>query len=136
MWEEYGRKCLKYWPTFSWRDRRKPLINLQFSVCSSTPNLKVSKFLPISVDPNIHQVGKYARKCEAEALKIKLTIENLLSEGIIPVGLRIPVCQYDGRYSRLMVNNTQWVTVTLASWNLKFSYVSRVTAYVWGRVRK
>lgn len=70
------------------------------------PEIDIKDNLPKCFDPNIHQVGKYARKCEAEALKIKLTIENLLSEGIIPVGLRIPVCQYDGRYSRLMVNNT------------------------------
>jgi len=107
MCEEYGRKCLKYCPTFSWRDRRKPLINLQFSVCSSTPNLKVSKFLPISVDPKIHQCGNYAKVCEEEALKTKEIIEDLLSEGIIPVGLRLPVCQYDGQYSRVKVNNTQ-----------------------------
>jgi len=62
-------------------------------------------------DPDIHKDGKYARKCEAEALKIKQTIENILSEGIIPVGLRLPVCQYDGRYSRVMVNNTHKVCV-------------------------
>lgn len=57
-------------------------------------------------DPKIHQKGKYARKCEAEALKIKQTIESLLSEGIIPVGLRLPACQYDGQYSRVMVYDT------------------------------
>jgi len=62
-------------------------------------------------DPNIHQDGKYARKCEVEALKIKQTVENLLSEDIIPVGLRLPACQYDGRYSRVMINDTWKVCV-------------------------
>jgi hypothetical protein len=50
--------------------------------------------------------GKYLRKCEEEALKIKQIREDLLSEGIIPVGLRFPDCQYDGRYSRVMINDT------------------------------
>lgn len=62
-------------------------------------------------DPNIHQEGKYVKECEAEAFKIKQTREYLLSEGIIPVGLRFLDCQYDGRYSRVMVNDTVKICV-------------------------
>lgn len=60
----------------------------------------------VSVDPNIHQKGKYKRECEEKAFKIMQDKEELLSEGILPVGLRIPDCQYDGRYNRVMVTDT------------------------------
>jgi hypothetical protein len=61
----------------------------------------------ISVDTRIHQTGKYNRECEAEALKIIQDREDLLSEGIFPMGLRLPDCQYDGRYNRVKVTDTE-----------------------------
>jgi hypothetical protein len=69
--------------------------------------LKTANGVGISVDPNLHQKGKYKRECEEKAVKIMQDREYLLSEGILPVGLRLPDCQYDGRYSRVMVTDTE-----------------------------
>lgn len=66
---------------------------------------------PACFDPNIHQKGKYKRECEEKAFKIMQDKEQLLSEGILPMGLRIPDCQYDGRYNRVMVTDTEKICI-------------------------
>jgi hypothetical protein len=38
------------------------------------------------------------------------------------VGLRIPGCQYDGRYSRVMVTDTEWVAATRALLTIEVIY--------------
>ncbi|XP_021934661.1 thyroglobulin-like isoform X2 [Zootermopsis nevadensis] len=66
---------------------------------------------PVCFDHRIHQTGKYKRECEEKASKIMQDRINLLSEGIFPVGLRLPNCQYDGRYNRVKVTDTEKICV-------------------------
>ncbi|XP_069686026.1 uncharacterized protein [Periplaneta americana] len=66
---------------------------------------------PSCFDSKIHEKGRYKQKCEEKALKMMQEAQNLLDEGIIPIGFRLPDCQYDGRYSRVMVMDTEKICV-------------------------
>lgn len=70
-------------------------------------NLRIICAVGVSVDNKTHQTGKYKRECEDKVDKITQDREYLLSEGIFPMGLRLPDCQYDGRYNRVKVTDTE-----------------------------
>ncbi|KAJ9595074.1 hypothetical protein L9F63_013639, partial [Diploptera punctata] len=61
---------------------------------------------PQCFDAKIHEANKYKRTCEEKLEEALDEIELLKEEGITPMGTNLPNCQYDGRYDRVMINNT------------------------------
>ena len=55
----------------------------------------------------IHTTGKYKRECEQKLEEMLLEIQLLKDDGITPIGLRLPNCQYDGYYDRLYVTDDE-----------------------------